>query len=124
MVSSPKSEIILYQPNETVSLEVRMESETVWLNRNQIAMLFGRDVKTIGKHINNALREELQNMATVANFATVQNEGGRTHNPNFKVVEFDHFKMQAGLPNFVLSASEWIEKSLRIKSYFLHKPTD
>ena len=54
--SSPKSEIILYQPNETVSLEVRMESETVWLNRNQIAMLFGRDVKTIGKHINNALR--------------------------------------------------------------------
>ena len=77
MESSPKSEIILYQPNETVSLEVRMESETVWLNRNQIAMLFGRDVKTIGKHINNALREELQNMATVANFATVQNEGGR-----------------------------------------------
>ena len=75
--SSLKSEIILYQPNETVSLEVRMESETVWLNRNQIAMLFGRDVKTIGKHINNALREELQNMATVANFATVQNEGGR-----------------------------------------------
>ena len=56
MDSSPKSEIILYQPNETVSLEVRMESETVWLNRNQIAMLFGRDVKTIGKHINNALR--------------------------------------------------------------------
>ena len=54
-----------------------MESETVWLNRNQIAMLFGRDVKTIGKHIKNALREELQNMATVANFATVQNEGGR-----------------------------------------------
>jgi hypothetical protein len=40
-------------------------------------MLFGRDVKTIGKHINNALREELQNTATVANFATVQNEGGR-----------------------------------------------
>ena len=75
--SSLISEIILYQPNETVSLEVRMESETVWLNRNQIAMLFGRDVKTIGKHINNALREELQNMATVANFATVQNEGGR-----------------------------------------------
>ena len=56
MDSSPKSEIILYQPNETMSLEVRMESETVWLNRNQIAMLFGRDVKTIGKHINNALR--------------------------------------------------------------------
>ena len=33
------------------------------------------------------------------------------HNPNFKVVEFDHFKMQAGLPSFVLSASEWIERT-------------
>ena len=33
------------------------------------------------------------------------------HNPNFKVVEFDHFKMQAGLPSFTLSASEWIEKT-------------
>ena len=33
------------------------------------------------------------------------------HNPNFKVVEFDHFRMQAGLPNFVMSASEWIEKT-------------
>ena len=41
-----------------------------------MADLFGRDVKTIGKHINNALKEELDN-STVANFATVQNEGGR-----------------------------------------------
>ena len=39
--------------------------------------MFGRDVKTIGKHINNALKEELQGLPTVANFATVQNEGGR-----------------------------------------------
>ena len=70
-------EVVLYNPDDTIRLEVRMNDETVWLNRNQIAMLFGRDVKTIGKHINNALREELQNMATVANFATVQNEGGR-----------------------------------------------
>ena len=87
--SSPKSEIILYQPNETVSLEVRMENETVWLNRNQIAVLFGRDVKTIGKHINNALREELKNMATVANFATVQNEGGRVVKRNVEYYNLD-----------------------------------
>jgi len=33
------------------------------------------------------------------------------HNPNFKVVEFDHFRMQAGLPSFVMSVSEWIEKT-------------
>ena len=47
------------------------------INRNQMSVLFGRDVKTIGKHINNALREELQGLATVAKFAIVQNEGGR-----------------------------------------------
>jgi hypothetical protein len=53
------NEIILYQPDNTVKLEVRLENETVWLNRQQIADLFDRDIKTIGKHINNALQEEL-----------------------------------------------------------------
>ncbi|MBP5592382.1 virulence RhuM family protein [bacterium] len=71
------NEIVIYQPNNTIHLEVRMADESVWLNRNQMSVLFGRDVKTIGKHINNALHEELRDMATVANFATVQNEGGR-----------------------------------------------
>lgn len=72
-----ENEIVIYQPNNTIHLEVRMADESVWLNRNQMSVLFGRDVKTIGKHINNALHEELRDMATVANFATVQNEGGR-----------------------------------------------
>ena len=72
-----ENEIVLYQPNDAIRLEVRLEKETVWLNRNQMAILFGRDVKTIGKHINNALHEELQDLATVAKFAIVQNEGGR-----------------------------------------------
>ena len=72
-----EGEIILYQPDEVVKLEVHLEDETVWLNRQQLAELFARDVKTIGKHINNALKEELAGLATVANFATVQKEGGR-----------------------------------------------
>lgn len=72
-----QGEIILYQPDETIKLEVRMEDETVWLNRQQLSELFGRDIKTIGKHINNALKEELKDMATVAKFATVQKEGDR-----------------------------------------------
>ena len=67
----------MYQPDETIHLEVRFDGETVWLNRQQIAQLFGRDVKTIGKHIANALSEELRGLATVAKFATVQTEGGR-----------------------------------------------
>ena len=73
-----KGEIILYQPDDTISLEVRIEDETVWLNRQQMALLFGRDVKTIGKHINNALSEELRDIPTVAKFATVQKEGKRS----------------------------------------------
>lgn len=72
-----QGEIILYQPDETVRLEVRLEDDTVWLNRQQLAELFGRDVKTIGKHINNALKEELRKVPTVAKFAIVQKEGNR-----------------------------------------------
>ena len=64
------NEIVLYQPNDQLSLEVKVENDTVWLNRNQMAMLFDRDVKTIGKHINNALHEELA--PTVAKNATLQ----------------------------------------------------
>lgn len=74
-----RDEIIIYQADETsTSIEVRIEEETVWLNRQQISTLFERDVKTIGKHINNVFEEgELDKSSTVANFATVQNEGGR-----------------------------------------------
>ncbi|MDR0571042.1 MAG: virulence RhuM family protein [Clostridiales Family XIII bacterium] len=58
-------------------MEVRADADTVWLNRQQMADLFGRDVKTIGKHINNALKEELADFSTDAKFATVQKEGNR-----------------------------------------------
>ena len=79
-LTNTSGEIILYQPDNNISLEVRLDEETVWLDRQQLADLFDRDVKTIGKHINNALREELNGMATVAKFAIVQNEGGRMVN--------------------------------------------
>lgn len=72
-----QGEIILYQLDEAVKLEVRLEDETVWLNRQQLSELFDRDIKTIGKHINNALKEELMSSPTVAKFATVQKEGDR-----------------------------------------------
>ena len=57
--SEPKNEIVVYQPNETMRLEVRIENDTACLSRQQMARLFGRDVKTIGKHVANALKEEL-----------------------------------------------------------------
>ena len=60
-----------------LDVKITPEQDTVWLTRNQISMLFERDVKTIGKHINNALNEKLKDTSTVAKFATVQNEGNR-----------------------------------------------
>ena len=68
-----KNEIILFE-NQDVKLEVNMKDDTVWLNREQLAMLFDRDIKTIGKHINNALNEELDN-SVVAKFATTAKDG-------------------------------------------------
>ena len=70
-----KNEIIIFE-NQDVKLEVNMKDETVWLNTEQIAQLFDRDYKTIRKHINNALEEELDG-STVSKFATVQKEGKR-----------------------------------------------
>ena len=70
-----QGEIILYQPDNEVKLEVRLENETVWLNRGQLAELFARDVKTIGKHVNNALKEELAGISVVAKFATTATDG-------------------------------------------------
>ena len=58
-------------------LSVEIDKDTVWLNANQMAELFGRDSKTIRKHINNAIREELAGEVVVAKFATT------THDVNF-----------------------------------------
>ena len=70
--------IVLYQtPDGQTNLEVKLENDTVWLTRQQMALLFGRDVKTIGKHINNALKEELAGELVVAKFATPKKYGRR-----------------------------------------------
>ena len=70
-----ENEIVLYQPNDTIHLEVRMADETVWLSRIQMAELFDRDIKTIGKHIANARHEELKGQVVVAKFATTTQHG-------------------------------------------------
>ena len=69
------SEIVLFETaDNSVVLPVHMTGDTVWLNRSQMAELFERDVKTIGKHINNALREEVDS-SVVAKFATTASDG-------------------------------------------------
>ena len=121
-----ENEIVLYQPNDAIRLEVRLEEETVWLNRNQMSILFGRDVKTIGKHINNALREELQGLATVAKFAIVQNEGGRQVT---RMIDFYNLDMILSVGYRVKSSQgvlfrQWANKVLKeylLKGYSINQ---
>ena len=80
------NEIIIYQPDETLKLDVRVKEDTVWLNRNQIAELFGRDVKTIGKHVANALKEELADIPVVAKFAITATDG--------KTYQVEHYNLE------------------------------
>ena len=72
------NEIVLYQPNEQMSLEVKLENETVWLNRQQIAMLFGTQRQAITKHLKNIFESgELERQATCSILELVQKEGNR-----------------------------------------------
>ena len=81
------SSIMIYVTEDNqISLDVKMDGETVWLNRHQLSMLFDRDVKTIGKHINNALKEELEGLSVIAKFATTATDG--------KVYNVDYYNLE------------------------------
>ena len=76
--SEPKNEIVVYQPNETVRLEVRVENDTVWLTQAQLCELFGVVKSNVSYHLKNIFSSgELSRLATVQEIRTVQNEGGR-----------------------------------------------
>jgi hypothetical protein len=71
-----KGEVVIYQTSDgKARIDVRLENETVWLNRQQLAELFDRNIKTVGKHVNNALKEELIGIPVVAKFATTAADG-------------------------------------------------
>jgi hypothetical protein len=89
--SLPQSSIILYQTEDgRTRVDVRFKGETAWLSLNQMAELFQRDKSVISKHIKNTFAEgELRTEATVAKFATVQTEGGRTVSRNIEFYNLD-----------------------------------
>ena len=89
-----RNEIIKFV-NGSLQLDVKVspDKDTVWLNRNQIAQLFDRDVKTIGKHINNALKEELANEVVVAKFATTTQHGAIEGKTQTHQVEYYNLDM-------------------------------
>lgn len=73
-----KDEIVLYQPDATIQLEVRLQDETVWLNQQQMAELFGTDRTSVLRHIHNIYKtHELEEAATCAKIAQVRLEGNR-----------------------------------------------
>lgn len=80
----PKGEVILYQPNETVRLEVRLENETVWLTQQQIADLFGKKQPAISKHIKNIYAEgELTEESTYSILEYMGNDGKQVYSAKY-----------------------------------------
>ncbi len=104
-------------------VEVRIEDDAVWLNRNQISLLFARDVKTIGKHISNAANEELKDISVVAKFATTATDG--------KVYQVEYYNLDMILSiGYRVKSSRGIEfriwannvlKSYLLKGYAIHQ---
>lgn len=86
-----RGNIIIYQTEDGLTkIDVSMQDETVWLSLDQMAELFQRDKSTISRHIKNIYTEgELIKESTVANFATVQNEGGRQVERNIEYYNLD-----------------------------------
>lgn len=122
-----KSSLEIYRSEGETQIDVRFENETVWLNRSQIAILFGRDIKTIGKHLTTIFSEgELVRLGTVANFATVQNEGLREVE---RQIEFYNLDVIISLGYRVKSKEgthfrQWATQRLKdylIKGYAVHQ---
>lgn len=120
-------EIILYQPNENVQLEVRLEEETVWLTQQQMTLLFETTKQNVSLHINNIFKEEeLSPVSTVKEYLTVQQEGNRIIKRNQKYYNLDviisvgyRVKSQRGI-----QFRQWANKVLKdylLKGYALNQ---
>ena len=90
VTNTSTNEIVLYQPNETIQLEVRLQDETVWLNQQQIAVLFGTQRQAITKHLKNIFESgELDRQATCSILELVQKEGNRMVRHNVEIYNLD-----------------------------------
>ena len=123
IITNDGSSIVLYTSEDgQTELQVKMERESVWLTREQMAVLFGRDYKTIAKHINNALKEELEGEPVVAKFATPKKYGRQAGLVQMQMVEYYNLDMITSIGFRVKSKRgiqfrKWANKVL--KSYIL-----
>ena len=120
-MESAENQIVVYQPNETVRLDVRLENETVWLNQARLAELFCVDRTVVNRHIHNIYKTgELDESSTCAKIAQVQVEGGRSI---MRTIPFYNLDMIIAVGYRVNSLQatrfrQWATKILR--EYLLH----
>ena len=125
-----ENKIIIYtDETNSIQLEVRMEREMVWVTRQQLAMLFERDYKTISKHINNALKEELADEVVVAKFANTTRHGAIEDKTQTHEKEYFNLEMVTSVGYRVKSKRgiqfrKWANKILKdylIKGYAVNE---
>ena len=116
-----KYEVLKFVDDEfEIDVRTDIKNETVWLNTEEISLLFGRDYKTIRKHINNALKEELDEKVVVAKFANTTIHGAiedktQTHNVDYynldMIISIRYIvKSQRGI-----TFRKWSNKVLKVK---------
>ena len=125
-----ENKIVIYKDkNNSIQLEVKLDGDMVWLTRQQIATLFGRDYKTISKHINNALKEELADEVVVAKFANTTQHGAIEGKTQTHELEYFNLEMVTSVGYRVKSSRgvqfrKWANKILKdylVKGYAVNE---
>ena len=125
-----EDQIVIYKDeNNAIQMEVRMAGEMIWLTRQQLATLFGRDYKTISKHINNALKEELADEVVVAKFANTTRHGAMEGKTQTHEKEYFNLEMVTSVGYRVKSKRgvqfrKWANRILKeylIKGYIINE---
>ena len=125
-----ENQIVIYKDkNNSIQLEVKLNGDMIWLTRQQIATLFGRDYKTISKHINNALKEELADEVVVAKFANTTQHGAIEGKTQTHELEYFNLEMVTSVGYRVKSSRgvqfrKWANKILKdylVKGYAVNE---
>ena len=130
MKNKETNQIVIYETEDgQTQIDVRLDGETVWLTRQQLADLFNRNYKTISKHINNALKEELEGEEVVAKFANTTQHGAMEGKTQTHEVEYFNLEMVSSVGYRVKSKRgvqfrKWANKVLKqylIKGYAVNE---
>ena len=125
-----ENKIVIYKDeNNAIQLDVKMDGDMIWLTRQQLASLFGRDYKTISKHINNALKEELADEVVVAKFANTTQHGAIEGKTQTHELEYFNLEMVTSVgyrvkSNRGVQFRKWANKILKdylVKGYAVNQ---